>query len=338
MVLELTVMKLRQAQLGVIFKQEQASVVIDSVTPHAAGARSGLKPGDLVVAIESKNVNSVQQVSKLMKSMPNSSITFRVERIVDNYVIKNKGTEKSESKLQPVAAVEVDDTDVTQIEQDSFIIVDNVKPKTINEVGDPAKKTKSIPGFDKFRTPEKVPKLIPSSENVSKIAQTIGNFSLRKRKPSVERSSGDASTRSTPTPSQPNTPQHSGIKQHPAIVPNTLLSDKKHSISEVPEIVRTDSENFDSEVLSMNIECYKGQEMNLSSVVSFNNDFLFNLKEGYKYLNVNIWGTRAHESDVLLGYANIPLAHVLYECCSSMLGHYLKSYSFLPPNNAVPNK
>lgn len=116
------------------------------------------------------------------------------------------------------------------------------------------------------------------------------------------------------------------------------LTDKKHSISEVPEIVRTDSESLDSELLSTTIETYKGQEVSLSSIVTFNDDYVFNLKEGYKYLNINVWGTIPGASDVLLGYANIPLAHILYECCSSMLGHYMKSYSFLPPNNIIPNR
>lgn len=325
MVLELTVTRLRQAQLGVIFKQEQGSVVIDSLSPHGAGARSGLKAGDAVLAIESRSITSVQQISKLMKSLSNSNITFRVERMVDNYVIKGRDLDKKESKTQTLPPEEtVEDADITQMEQDSFVIVD--KPVDV-------KKAKSIPGFDKFKTPEKVPKLITSSENVSKIAQTIGNFSLRKRKPSTDRSSGEGSSaKTTPSPSVPSTPQHT--KQHAV---NTF-SDKKQSIPEVPEIVRTDSESLDSEVLSAVVETHKGQEKPLESVISFQNEFLFNLKEGYKYLNVNVWGTRPNESEILLGYANIPLAHVLYECCSSMLGHYLKSYSFLPPSNIIPNR
>lgn len=322
MVLELTVTRLRQAQLGVIFKQEQGSVVIDSLMPHGAGARSGLKTSDVVIAIESRNITSVQQISKLMKSLSNSSITFRVERVVDNYVIKGKDLLKTQS-LPPEEAVE----DADQTEQDSFVIVD--KPKPANENTD-TKKSKSISSLDKFKTPEKVPKLISGGDNVSKIAQTIGNFSLRKRKPSC----GDASNKSTPNTSVPNTPQHN----KPLAAVNAHLSEKKQSIPEVPEIVRTDSESLDSEILSSVIETHKGQEKPLESVIQFQNEFLFNLKAGYKYLNVNVWGTRSNDSDILLGYANIPLAHVLYECCSSMLGHYIKSYSFLPPNNVIPNR
>lgn len=328
MVLEITVTRLRQAQLGVIFKQEQGSVIIDSLSPHGAGTRSGLKTGDVIIAIESRNITSVQQISKLVKSLSNSSITFRVERIVDNYIIRGK-----ELKSQSLPTEEViDDTEINQAEQDSFVIVD--KPKTTTNESIESKKAKNVPSSDRFKTPEKVPKLIASSENVSKIAQTIGSFSLRKRKPSTDRSCSESSSRTTPTTSVPNTPQHS--KQHGTV--NSSFSDKKHSISEVPEIVRTDSESLDSEILSGSIETHKGEERPLESVIVFQNEFLFNLKRGYKYLNVNVWGTRLNDSDILLGYANIPLAHVLYECCSSMLGHYIKSYSFLPPNNTIPNR
>lgn len=323
MVLEITVTRLRQAQLGVIFKQEQGSVIIDSLSPHYAGARSGLKTGDVVLAIESKNVTTVQQISKLMKSLSNSCITFRVERVVDNYVIKGKDIDKKEIKTQSLPPEEIaEDTEINQAEQDSFVMVD--KPKAAEESVD-LKKAKHIPNF---KTPEKIPRLITGSENVSKIAQTIGSFSLRKRKPSTDRSYSE-STKTTPNTSVPSTPQHT--KQH------CTLSDKKQSIPEVPEIVRTDSESLDSEILSTVIETHKGQEKPLESVIQFQNEFLFNLKEGYKYLNVNVWGTRLNDSDILLGYANIPLAHVLYECCSSMLGYYIKSYSFLPPNNVIPN-
>lgn len=174
--------------------------------------------------------------------------------------------------------------------------------------------------------------MIGSSENVSKLAQTIGNFTLRKRKTSTERAA-------TPIGSCPSTPQHSNtLKYASSTAPSVQFCDKKHSISEVPEIVRTDSESLDAEVLSATVDTYRGQEMCLKSVVSFNSEYLFNLKEGHKYLNVNVWGTGTNENDVLLGYANIPLAHVLYECCSSMLGHYTKRYSFLPPNNTIPNR
>lgn len=79
------------------------------------------------------------------------------------------------------------------------------------------------------------------------------------------------------------------------------------------------------------IEVGRSKDSIASSVVSFNDEFQFSLKKGMKYLNLNVWGGLQDDKDVLLGYVNIPLSHVLNECFNSVLGHYMRRYSFLPP-------
>ncbi|XP_044259435.1 PDZ domain-containing protein 8 [Tribolium madens] len=288
MILEITMTKLKQAQLGVIFKPERSSVAVESVSPHSCAFKSGLKPGDIVLAVENKSVSSVPQVAKFIKSVTSTHVTLRVKRLVDSYILRKKHFEKGS-------------TDEMDQDESSFIIVDNVEtPK---------------------KPAEKIPKSLSSNENVSKFAQTIGNFTLRKRKTSVsEKSSTEVSCKSTPTSSGPGTPQHGLFKQHTT----PLLVGKKQSISEIPEILR---ENSELEV----VEVGKSKELNPTSVLYFNDDFQFSLRKGLKYLNVNVWGTVNEDKDVLLGYANIPLSHILNECFNSVLGHYMRRYSFLPP-------
>lgn len=223
MTIEITMTKVRQAQLGIIFRQEQGVVVVDSVSPHSTAFKSGLRPNDIVLAVENKTVQTVPQVAKLIKSISAANVTLKVDRIAENYIIKTKHVEESEPKVINNSTVEVpDETDLTQIEQDSFVMVEAVKD-----------------------TKKRVPKIIPTNENMAKFAQTIGNFSLRKRKTSVSESS---STKNTPTSSNPSTPQHGNLKQNIAQVP---LSVKKNSICEIPEIVRTDSENSNIEILTL---------------------------------------------------------------------------------------
>lgn len=300
--------KLRQAQLGVIFKQEQGMVLIDSVSPHSPAFRAGLRPNDIVVAVENRSVQTVPQVAKFIKSISAANITLRIERLVETYVLKQKHMEESEPKVVNITPEISEEPELMQTEQDSFVLVDSVKD-----------------------TRKRVPKIIPTNENMSKFAQTIGNFSLRKRKTSV---SETASTKNTPTSSNPGTPQHgSSIKPHPVQV--NVMS-KKNSICELPEIVRTDLDTACSEILTTT-EIYKSRELPFSTVLQFNDDFQFALKDGLKYLNVNVWATLADEKDLLLGYTNIPISHVLGECCNSFLGHYMRCYSFLPPNNIIPN-
>lgn len=295
MVFELTIPKQRQSNLGMTFRQNEttSSIIVDSVTPNGAAFAAGFRAGDAILAAQNRPVTSIQQLSKLVKAtMSNGNVTFRVERIVDNYVMRTE-----------VGAAEEALEEGLEVVQDSFVMVEKAG-KAVESGGDITRRFKG--NF------EKMPKLMGGAENVSKIAQTLGNFGLRKRRAG------------TPL----GTPQK---QKQP---------DRKSA--EMPEIiVRTDSENFDSDVSSNGyVEIYRGHEVPVGSVLKFNREYVFGLKEGHKYLNVNVWGatTKPNEKDVLLGYANLPLAHILYECCSSVLGHYIKRYSFLPPSNAPSNR
>ncbi|KRT86807.1 C1 domain containing protein [Oryctes borbonicus] len=325
--LEVTLVKVRQQHLGVVFKQEQTCVTIDNITPQTPAAQAGLKPGDIILAVENRTITSVAQVSKIIKSIPGVNVTLRIERTASDYIFKSKQLEKTELKTPTTNTISIEYCELSNSEPDG----------TSDSFGDAlesSKKLKSLTNTEKIRN-DKVPKVISASnENMSKFAQTIGSFSLRKRKQSVERTSNESSTRSTPTASSPGTPQH-GFKQH-LTLPSNIMA-KKHSISEVPEIVRTDLETQDVEVLSSIIECHRGKEVSISSIMTFNDEYAFNLKESYKYLNVNVWGTTLTGKDILLGYTNIPLTEILSECCNSMVGHYIRTYSFLPPNNSPPN-
>lgn len=223
MTIEVTMTKVRQAQLGVIFRQEQGAVIVDSVSPHSTAYRSGLRPNDIVLAVENRTVQTVPQVAKIIKSISAANVTLKVDRLTENYILKSRKVEESDTRLLNTPTPEVpDEPELTQTEQDNFVIVENVKD-----------------------TKKRVPKIIPSNENMAKFAQTIGNFSLRKRKTSVSESN---STKNTPTSSNPSTPQHGNLKQNTIQAP---LSAKKNSICELPEIVRTDSENSNAEILTL---------------------------------------------------------------------------------------
>lgn len=51
MTLEITMTKLKQTQLGVIFRQETGLVVVDSVTTNSCAYHAGLRPSDVVIFI-----------------------------------------------------------------------------------------------------------------------------------------------------------------------------------------------------------------------------------------------------------------------------------------------
>lgn len=317
MILEVTMIKQKQVQLGVIFKQDKY-VIIESVAPHSCAYRSGLKPGDIVLAVENKTVSSVPQVAKFIRAVTSTTLTLRVQRLTESYILRKKRCEKVD--VPKSVHNNSDENEMTLSEENSFIIVENVKENI-----DVAKKPKVIDNVDKS------PKTSSTNENVSKFAQTIGSFSLRKRKASVsDRSISELSSKSTPNSSNPSTPQHTTVKQH-------SITSKKQSILEVPEMIKTSLEVSDSEGNNV-IEVGRSKDAIASSVVCFNDEFQFSLKKGMKYLNLNVWGRLQDDKDVLLGYVNIPLSHVLNECFNSVLGHYMRRYSFLPPASTHSNR
>lgn len=329
-IMDLTISKNHQQQLGVVFKQEiidsKSVVTVETLVPNSPASNAGLCPGDNLLAVDSKTVNSMAQVAKTVKSIQSTSFCVRIRRVVKNYIFTSK-QELFISKTDSISKSESAD-DLDDILEDKKSDVDL------------SKKPKSIVNLEsRFRNSDKLPKILSSSnENVSKLAQTIGSFSLRKRKQSSERSSNDGSSKSTPNASNTNTPQHTKYSATSALIFPKKMIDK--TISE--DIISLQSETTSPEIEYKNLleltECYEGPTQDLESVVTFNDEHSFNLKENDKYLNINIWGKNRQNEEVLLGYTNIPLLNVLNECCNSMLGHYISSYQFLPPENILPTR
>ncbi|CAG9766081.1 unnamed protein product [Ceutorhynchus assimilis] len=289
MTLEITMTKLKQTQLGVIFRQETALVVVDSVASNSPAHQAGLRPSDVVISVENKLVSTVTQVAKYMKSVAGTNVTLQVERSVENYITKWKlfPEEKEPNTVTGLEGkCEDSETELTQIEQESFVIIENVK---------------------KDERKPRSPKMMPSNENMAKLAQTISSFSLRKRKGAG---------------ASPSTPRSNSKAATPL---------KKNSVCDLPEIVRTEADTMECEQIFSQIEVFKGKELPADDVLPFDDDFRFLAKDGAKYINVNAWGTSTNCPDILLGYLNVPINHVASECSSSVLGHHSRRYSFLPP-------
>lgn len=129
MVLEITISKVRQQHLGVTFRQDQNLVTVESVASQTPADIAGLKVGDILVVVDGKNVNNVTQTNKLIKLASAGSFSVRVERLTSNYVLKSKYPVKTEDRVPVTNSSSIGDMDVSQVEQDSFVIVDSPKIK-----------------------------------------------------------------------------------------------------------------------------------------------------------------------------------------------------------------
>lgn len=155
MVLEITISKVRQQHLGVTFRQDQNLVTVESVTSQTPADIAGLRVGDILVAVDGKTVNNVTQTNKLIKLASAGSFSVRVERLTSNYVLKSKYPVRVEDRVPATTnSCSMGDMDVSQMEQDSFVIVDAPKTKF------PEVSTKySITSLDQIINPDRTVKL-----------------------------------------------------------------------------------------------------------------------------------------------------------------------------------
>ncbi|XP_037914498.1 PDZ domain-containing protein 8 isoform X2 [Hermetia illucens] len=80
--------KAKNQQIGIVFKQADNIVSIEAVLPNTPALKAGLRRGDVLISIEGKRVNNINQVAKIVKSLNRPVLTLRIERVLSG-VIKN---------------------------------------------------------------------------------------------------------------------------------------------------------------------------------------------------------------------------------------------------------
>ncbi|XP_044730978.1 PDZ domain-containing protein 8 [Chrysoperla carnea] len=371
-IIDLVVYKERHQNLGVVFKhgpqqlqqtqlqesttqksvksqQQQSSTVMEvtaeTIVINSPAYKAGLKRGDLILAIEGKEINNVAQVAKLFKSVNKTAFNVRIQRQVTNYkLIKSNISTSSEvpvivnSSIENAAPLVSSNNDTDVLDMNTFTIIND--EDILEPIQQPQYLSRS---FNESRTKglnpdSKISKILSSSnENMSKIAHTIGNFSLRKRKISDDKNSSDSSNKSTPNISASNSPDRTSKLRGT----EPLLIKIDNPLTEQPSMPTPVKSVGDTVVDESNlIRCYHTNLSSVSSIMTGSEDeqFLFDLRKDFKYLNVQVWGVKCEKNvpiNVLCGYINIPLINILNECNNSAFGHYVNCYSFLPPDFAT---
>lgn len=173
----------------------------------------------------------------------------------------------------------------------------------------------------------------------SKTADTV-QISKNVRQSSIDKLSTDSS--------KSNTPTNSPIKCKEDLAskiryrgPNRNNTDPK-PLDEVvkcttPVKVNTkpkiDSENESDggETIENELHMHSTIECNVNSFISMNDLCQFKLNQKSQFLNLNVLG-RCNDETILLGYLNIPIQNVLYECSDSTLAHFIKQFKLNPPD------
>ncbi|XP_028901506.1 PDZ domain-containing protein 8 isoform X2 [Zeugodacus cucurbitae] len=87
--IDVEIHKAKNQQIGILFKQiTEQGVEVEAVLPNTPACKSDLRPGDILIAVEGKRVQSIQQVAKLFKSLQTSAYRLRIERVIPG-IIRN---------------------------------------------------------------------------------------------------------------------------------------------------------------------------------------------------------------------------------------------------------
>lgn len=288
---DIEIHKAKNQQIGIIFKQFEQNVSIDAIIPNTPAAKAQLCKGDMLISIEGKKINNINQIAKIVKSLNRPVFSLRIERIVAG-VIKSDMNSFAVGDTDEDSYEVINDLNISFSKtSDTVQISKNVRQSSVDKL--------STDSSSRSNTPTNSP--IKSKEDIATKLRYRGTKSTNvDTKPAFD----EPIKSSTPTKVNLKTAKIGGRDG---------------------ELDATDGDENEFEMHST-IECA------VNSFISMNDLCQFKLSQKSQYLNLNVLG-RCNDETILLGYINIPIQHVLYECSDSTLAHFIKQFKLNPPDS-----
>lgn len=81
-VLDVEIHKAKNQQIGIIFKQSDAVVLVENVIPNTPAMKANIAKGDTLISIEGKKINNINHIAKIVKGLNRPVFVMRIERII----------------------------------------------------------------------------------------------------------------------------------------------------------------------------------------------------------------------------------------------------------------
>lgn len=94
-VLDAEIHKAKNQQIGLIFKQSDQVVLVETVIPNTPAIKANICKGDVLVSIEGKKVSNINHIAKIVKGLNRPVFTMRIERIVPGLILNDAPTHKT---------------------------------------------------------------------------------------------------------------------------------------------------------------------------------------------------------------------------------------------------
>lgn len=88
-VLDVEIHKAKNQQIGLVFKQTDQMVLVETVIPNTPAIKANISKGDMLVSIEGKNVSNINHIAKIVKGLNRHVFTMRIERIVRGLIVSD---------------------------------------------------------------------------------------------------------------------------------------------------------------------------------------------------------------------------------------------------------
>lgn len=184
-----------------------------------------------------------------------------------------------------------------------------------------------------------------NSISFSKTADSV-QISKNVRQSSVDKLSSDSSRSNTPTNSPIKSKEdiasklrYRGTKTTSQPADSKPVTDESTSKSTTPVKSKPksdtthdiDAEQTNDATQDIEYKMHTTMDCPANSFITMNDLCQFKLSQKSQYLNLNVLG-RCNDETILLGYTNIPIPNVLYECSDSTLAHFIKQFKLNPPD------
>lgn len=171
----------------------------------------------------------------------------------------------------------------------------------------------------------------------SKTADAV-HISKNVRQSSIDKISNESSRSNTPTNSPcKNKDDIGNILRNRGLSRNNSDSKPSDDGSKCSTPSKLSMKTFKSdsdleiEIQNDEFETHATIECAVNSFISMNDLCQFKINQKSQYLNINVLG-RCNNETILLGYLNIPVQNILYECSDSTLAHYIRQFTLNPPD------
>lgn len=154
---DIEIHKAKNQQIGIIFKQSDNQIIIESILPNTPAAVAKIKRGDVLISIEGRKLNHINHVAKLLKSLNKTVLTWRVERVVPGVIRNDAISEDFVDVYEDFNVVNITSANISFSKNSESVQIGNEKAPPAKEKPKEASSTESSITNTPSNSPRKVP-------------------------------------------------------------------------------------------------------------------------------------------------------------------------------------